>query len=317
MGPARSTNMHHHYRHEAFLYDGHDEFMQGALGFIDDAIAADEPILVALGAAKIELLRRELSGTSEHVLFADMREIGTNPARIIPAWQDFLDEHAVRDCPVRGIGEPIWSGRSPTELVECQHHETLLNVAFADPSFWLLCPYDTTTLDAGVIEEARCTHPIVRHGGVSRPSGRYRGEDAVSAYHGTPLPEPPIGTPALAFGSGDLPKVRQFVGSRATGAGLRTDRADDLVLAAHEVATNSLRHGGGSGSLRVWEESNIVLCEIQDSGHIAEPMVGRRRPSMLGGGGRGMWLANQLCDLVQIRSSEAGNVVRLHVSAIG
>ena len=32
------------------------------------------------------------------------------------------------------------------------------------------------------------------------------------------------------------------------------------------------------------------------------------------GGGRGLWLVNHLCDLVQVRSSQAGNVIRLHMS---
>ena len=29
---------------------------------------------------------------------------------------------------------------------------------------------------------------------------------------------------------------------------------------------------------------------------------------------RGLWLANRLCDLVQVRSGEQGTVVRLHVT---
>jgi anti-sigma regulatory factor (Ser/Thr protein kinase) len=34
-------------------------------------------------------------------------------------------------------------------------------------------------------------------------------------------------------------------------------------------------------------------------------------PPLSDEGGRGLWLANQLCDLVQIRSGENGTVVRL------
>jgi hypothetical protein len=41
----------------------------------------------------------------------------------------------------------------------------------------------------------------------------------------------------------------------------------------------------------------------------------RRRPRDAANGGHGMWLANQLCDLVQVRSSRAGTVVRLLVKA--
>ena len=72
---------------------------------------------------------------------------GSNPARIIPAWQDFLAAHAERRS-ARCAGSASRSGRAgaPTELAECQRHEALLNVAFADPAFWLLCPYDTAAL---------------------------------------------------------------------------------------------------------------------------------------------------------------------------
>jgi anti-sigma regulatory factor (Ser/Thr protein kinase) len=42
-------------------------------------------------------------------------------------------------------------------------------------------------------------------------------------------------------------------------------------------------------------------------------MADRIRPDQLAWGGRGLWLANQLCDLVQIRSGARGTVVRLHM----
>lgn len=82
-----------------------------------------------------------------------MHELGRNPARIIPAWQRFVDGAGGR--PVRGIGEPIWPGRRAEELLECRLHGALLNVA-VDPGlpFWLRCPYDTRQLSPGVVEEA-------------------------------------------------------------------------------------------------------------------------------------------------------------------
>ena len=116
-----------------------------------------------------------------------MAELGANPARIIPAWQEFVDAHADLGRPMRGIGEPIWAERSPTELVECQCHEALLNVAFAAaPDFHLICPYDTEQLDADVIAEAERSHPFV----AGAPSGAYRGDHAVPQF-AEPLPEPP------------------------------------------------------------------------------------------------------------------------------
>jgi anti-sigma regulatory factor (Ser/Thr protein kinase) len=86
-----------------------------------------------------------------------------------------------------------------------------------------------------------------------------------------------------------------------------------MVLCADELAANSLLHGGGDGVLLLWREPDALVCEVSDSGTIADPLVGRASPSVDQLGGRGVWLANQLCDLVQVRSDASGTVVRLHV----
>src|SRR6478672_5909202 len=121
------------YRHEALLYAGHDEFMAGVLGFVEGAVDVGEPILVVLEASKITDLKRVLGTRADRVQFADMAEVGKNPARIIPAWQRFVADHAGARVRLRGIGEPIWAGRSAPVLAECQRHEALLNLAFDDP----------------------------------------------------------------------------------------------------------------------------------------------------------------------------------------
>ncbi len=87
---------------------------------------------------------------------------------------------------------------------------------------------------------------------------------------------------------------------------------DELVLATDELAANSVRHGGGSGTLRYWREGELLLCEVSDAGAIEAPLTGRIRPAPDACNGRGVWLVNQLCDLVQIRSSPAGSAVRVH-----
>jgi anti-sigma regulatory factor (Ser/Thr protein kinase) len=96
-------------------------------------------------------------------------------------------------------------------------------------------------------------------------------------------------------------------------AGLDAVRTADLVLAADEIATNSIRHGRGIGILRVWIEDRSVICDVRDAGQLDEPLAGRSRPATDQIGGRGLWLVNQLCELVQVRSSMAGTIVRLHV----
>jgi anti-sigma regulatory factor (Ser/Thr protein kinase) len=301
------------YRHEAFFYDGDDDFMDGTLGFIRDAVAEDEPILVVLAAERIAALRHELGDEVANVEFADMNTVGDNPARIIPAWQAFLGAHARSGVRVRGIGEPISAARSADELAECHRHEALLNIAFADPDFWLLCPYDTQALDVAVIDEARRTHPFVRNGRVSATSAGFLGNTAIAEPFNEPLPEP-ITTPrVLAFDRANLRDVRTLVETSARVAGLNGQRTADLVVSAYELSTNSVQHGGGHGTLRIWIDDGDVTCEVRDSGRITDPMLGRIRPSTEAVGGRGLWLANQLCDLVQLRSFPGVTVTRLHM----
>jgi hypothetical protein len=63
----------------------------------------------------------------------------------------------------------------------------------------------------------------------------------------------------------------------------------------------------------MWEDTASVICEVRDRGRILDPLVGRAKPPADRGSGFGLWLANELCDLVQIRSFPTGSVVRLHL----
>jgi anti-sigma regulatory factor (Ser/Thr protein kinase) len=307
---------HGGFRHEALLYAGERQFVDRVSAFVREGVDAGEPVLVAVGARKIGLLRSALADVDEdRVRYEDMVVLGRNPALIIPAWRGFVDAHP-RERALRGVGEPIWPGRGPDELVESQRHEALLNLAFAsDPALWLACPYDTAALSAPVIEEAMRTHPLVRDGDTGGPTGVFEGLEEIAKPFDRPLPDPPPQVAALRFGLEDLSAVRRFVERGAAEAGLGPHRTHDLVLAASELAANSVRHGGGGGTVRMWRAGDVVMCDVRDGGRFDRPLAGRVRPSSGQTSGFGLWLANQVCDLVQIRSFEGGSLVRLHVSA--
>jgi anti-sigma regulatory factor (Ser/Thr protein kinase) len=304
------------FRHEALLYTGAEQFVAGTESFVRGALDAGEPILVAVIEPRASMLRDALGADAEHVQFLDMENVGRNPARIIPAWQEWVDRHAPGGRSFRGIGEPIWAGRSPAEIVECQQHEQLLNTAFDEgPGWWLLCPYDLGSLPESVIERAHHTHPSlvaedVRSGSASYP---HPGLSA-SAMFSEPLAEPSGAVRVLPFDRTQLAEVRQLVadfGEPVLGPG----GVKQLVLVVNELMTNSIVHGGGTGVLRLWRESTAVVCETRDAGLIDQPLIGRRRPAGSARGGAGLWIANQLCDLLQIRSAPGlGTIVRAHVS---
>jgi anti-sigma regulatory factor (Ser/Thr protein kinase) len=308
--PGAPTSVTGGFEHEAFFYDGASGFLRGTMPFIQAGLDADEAVLVVVGSDKIGELRSVLGADAHRVSFRDMAQVGRNPARIIPVWREFLDQQG-GGAPVRGIGEPVWAARRSDELVECQRHEALLNVAFADGSPWrLLCPYDTAALSTGVIGEARRSHPFLTDGGPRQPSVDFLGERWTGG--GGEMPPPPGDAECLQFGPATLGPVRRFVAEQARAV-LDPDELSDLLLAVSEVAGNSIVHGGGHGSLQMWTSDRGVVCEICDRGWIREPLAGRTRPSVEGDRGRGLWMVNQLCDLVQIRSGPSGTTVRLHI----
>jgi anti-sigma regulatory factor (Ser/Thr protein kinase) len=301
------------FRHEALFYAGEDEFLAETSSFVREGLEADEPALVMLEAPKIESLQAELNGDADRVFFADMSELGRNPARIIPAWRTFVDRHSGYGTGVRGIGEPISARRDGAELAEYQHQESLLNLAFADAAgFTLMCPYDTEVLDDAVLEEARRSHSVLLENGDERASPDCRDLAEVAAPFARPLPDPPGRREWRVFYRGSLPSLREWVGEQARAWGIDGDGCHALVLAAHEVATNSVLHGGGGGICRIWTEGDTLVCELRDKGTIDSPLAGRERPVPGEQPGCGLWLANHLCDLVQIRSFADGSVVRLH-----
>jgi anti-sigma regulatory factor (Ser/Thr protein kinase) len=214
---------------------------------------------------------------------------------------------------MRGIGEPIWPTRTPSELAECHHHEALLNTAFAAVRrFWLMCPFDTATLGPEVIEHLARTHPLVNDGNGTIESPLYDDAWAMSEHFTDPLPSPAALFHELSYSRDSLSRLRAWIADHSLTAGLDQEKARDLVLAADEVATNSVLHGGGFGRARLWTDGRELICEFIDAGHLRRPLVGRELPRKGQASGRGLWMVNQLCDLVQIRSAPGQTVVRLH-----
>lgn len=298
--------------HDAVFYAGTRGFLPGVMPFVSAALERDEPVLVALIPAREHALRSELGRASSRIEFVDMQSAGENPARIIPIWRDFVTRHAPTGKTLNGVGEPIWATRTAPEIAECQRHESLLNLAFADAgAFALICPYDEQGLPVGILEGARESHPHVVEGGKRCASAAYLGTDGIEAADSSPLSPPPAVHHARAYGAADLTGIRRTIESWAGAQGLEPSRASDLALAVHEAAANSIRHGGGRGLLRWWGEHDAVVCQTADAGILRDPLAGRALPRPGAAGGRGLWLVNHCCDLVQIRSGTTGTTVRV------
>ncbi len=297
--------------HEALFYRGAEGFLAGVLPFVREGLAHGEAVVVAEPRDRLELLRDALGEDAEGVDFLDMAGFGANPARIIGVWAAALEKQTAAGRRLRGVGEPAFHGRRELEFVECQLHEQLLNHAFDDGPAWrLLCPYDEVRLPRGVVRAALQTHPIRATVFDRLPSDAYARHAHVDTFAAS-LPRPTDAVLSGVYGPGDVPATRRTVAQYARRCGLSDEQVEILELAASELATNSIRHGGGTGTLAMWLQPGAVVIEFSDSGHLGDPLTGRLTPPLDSTGGRGLYLVHQLCDLVQVRSSPQGTTVRV------
>lgn len=298
-------------RHSALLYKDQDQLLDGVLPFLQAGSERGEALLVAMPSANLEVVREVLEAEARLVSFMNLDQTGGNPARLISAWQEFGET----DSGARGlrcVSEALWFGRSAAEIEECERHEMLLNVAFgasADTS--VLCPYDRGRLDAAVLDRVAHSHrELTQDGNGPTASTSFVEPGDFNPFEGE-LPPVTTAIAEMPFRKSRLAELRALLRQRGDEAGLEGTRRGDFVLAGDELATNSIQHAGGGGTMRVWADEEQLFCEVRDDGRLEEPLIGRRRPPPEQAGGRGLWLVNQLCDLVQIRSGEDGNVIRL------
>ena len=139
----------------------------------------------------------------------------------------------------------------------------------------------------------------------------------------------------LTFGAGSLKALRVAVQEYADQAGMPPDRAIDLVLVVHELAANAVRHGAGTGRVRMWTQPEGLRCEVQDAGPAAresqaghggpqddpdpdsgsDPDPGSDQDPGSDPGladpwpyvdGHGLWVARKVADRMQVRSGPGG-----------
>ena len=93
------------------------------------------------------------------------------------------------------------------------------------------------------------------------------------------------------------------------------DRQHGFVLAINEVITNAVLHAGGQGRIVLWATSALVCCTVTDSGPGIPEQFHRppEVPAAFEVGGRGIWLAHQLCDEVTIATGPIGTTIELCV----
>jgi len=298
------------FQHVAMLYASPDEFAAGMMDVVRTGLSGGALVFVAATGPNLQLLRGQLDGQSALVAWAGLPSAGTNPRRITAAIRSFAADHPGQV--VWYVQEPAWHRRARDELCEAIRREALINLALAGSPVTVLCGYDSPLGDRELATVER-THAMLVRGRHWQSSQAYTTGTAIPGECDLPLSAVPASAAGLAYRDNQA-EIRRFAAEHGRRAGLRPDRARDLVLAVGELAGNTLVHTGKPGTLAIWTGNGEIICQVQDTGHITDPLAGTRRPGPTdSGGGRGLWLVNQLCDLVEIRTGPGGTTIRLRI----
>ena len=287
------------FTHSAFLYDSPARYTGFLVPFICEGLQRGESVAVATDRRRIAQLTAALGDDAAAVRFLPADEWYVRPVRTIAGWVQLLRAARVAGRPAaRLVGEVEFRGDDRSWV----RFESALNAALTGQGH-LLCPYDRSRLPADLIEAARRTHHIVHDGGWHHSDAyvepeRLLAELAEPAY-------PVRGEPVLTLPVGEtVIDLRARLRERATTEGwLPAERVEILVLAISELTTNGIRHGGRHRELRVWVDSDAVVCEVADDGpQPPGPLAGYLPPTPGTPGKMGLWLVGQTCDALSLRS---------------
>ena len=297
---------HSHAHHGALLYRDPSEYVEGVGGFLRDGLREGDLVLVAVSPERRRWLREELGGDAAAVDFVGGDEPYRRLGPVFHALVDRLERRrAAGDGRVRIVNElalaPAPSGHASAYARHHMRYEAASNYIYERFGTVALCPYDAERLPDAVLEDAVRTHPLLLRGAHDRRNERFVDPRAF-------LRERVLAPAALADADGwpiekigDIAAVRAHALARASAAGLAGRALEDLELAVSEVATNAFLHGRPPRRLWTYVAEGHVVCRVRSDGAQAgDPLGPYLPPDPRDFGGRGLWLAHQLCDVVEV-----------------
>jgi anti-sigma regulatory factor (Ser/Thr protein kinase) len=295
--------------HRALIYDDPEELLAVAEPFVREGVEREEAVMVIVGAAHERALRERLGEHAAAVEFHAPAEWYETPPRTLAGYGHYLAAHRGNGR-VRVLGGPPYPDRSEPVVREWARGEAIVTIAFAGVPADIVCLYDARRLPASIVEHARHTHPALCTGRETVPNAACVDPHAYLDELADRCDEPAEPVAELIFDE-DPAVVRAFVTEQATYAGLHGEQLEALRVAAGELATNAIVHGREPRRARVWEADGGLVCEVQDGGvGIASPLAGYLMPGTDARSGRGLWIARQLCDRVEIDGAR----MRLHLT---
>jgi anti-sigma regulatory factor (Ser/Thr protein kinase) len=295
------------FRHNALVYESQDEYVALSVPFLREGIEAGEGAIVAHTKPGLAVMREALGTDAEHVTFVDVSAAYTRPARTLASYHGVLAEQ-LREAPSLRAVADVQFGLDPGESDLWMGYEAVFNHCFSHLPLWVWCTYDGERLPDPMRDAVWRTHPEVISDEGSHTSDQYEDpETLLRRITREPRPLPSL----RSIGSTrDVEELRERLARELGADGVTEAKALDMLLAATEIATNALEHGGGIEDVRVGRAEGRFVCEIVDRGEgFDDPTAGYLAPRE--GVGRGLWVARQLMWDIEFLQSPKGFTARI------
>ncbi|MGK5682228.1 ATP-binding protein [Actinoplanes sp. URMC 104] len=223
---------------------------------------------------------------------------------------------------VHVVAEPdltggVDAGMQTDRAVAYLAYEAVCNETYDPYGGAVTCIWNQRHHPAAVLDGVRATHRYLLTPAGRVPSPQYRDAERYLIEHDMPLQPAPadVEHEIILADVADLSRLRAVLHQWAGRHHFAEEPADDLVVAAVEVAANGLRHGAAPVRVRCWHRHDTLIVQCDDTaGRPVPATAGYRRPGLAGTApdGRGLWLARQLADVVITESVPGRTSVRLH-----
>jgi anti-sigma regulatory factor (Ser/Thr protein kinase) len=301
--PTNSTP----FRHGALVYESQDEYLARAVPFLKEGIEAGEGAIVAHTKPGLAVLREALGPDAAHVTFADVSSAYTRPARTLASYHTVFADRLQKAPRVRAVAD-VQFGPDPVEWQLWTGYEAVFNRCFAHLPAWVLCSYNASGTPDPIVESIWQTHPEVVDGNAWTTSDHYEDPDDLLRRM-TPAAEPIPELRSIPFGR-DTEEFREGLAKELVAEDMPEARVLDMLLAASEIATNAIEHGGGVEAVRVGRVAGRFVCEVVDRGEgFDDPAAGYLAPRE--GVGKGLWVARQLTWRIEFFRSPNGFTARI------
>jgi anti-sigma regulatory factor (Ser/Thr protein kinase) len=303
-------------RHSVAFHDSESELMEQLVPVVTAAIDAGEALALALRPTTEKALRAAVECPSDILgLARPDGPDGPSGQTLAARWARELRELTTSGRQPVCVVTEHWSAFDGADGGFWTELDAAANIALSALPVSMTCFYPAYPLHGSVLDGALRNHRTVLRRGMLSANDAYLPPTEVLLA--TPAPAPLVLGPPderRTFGAWALNEVRDTVESTMLTAGFGRDRAEDVVLAVNEIATNAVEHGPGDAELCVWTDADGFVVEVHDGGVLHNPLPGLVAPHPAEPRGRGVWIARQLCDSLHVWADGDGTHVRLRAA---